>query len=159
MRTNNVRQHAENLGQVRYLDQICNWPREREKRRKCKGGMTRVQSCKGKGAIVVLLLRVRTSAIFLVASLLFRFRNFARKAKVRRSMRMAPTEHHSNLVNISKVYYYKNKFSIILKCSGKNAKRTWGGWDSKTNLSICLQCFGLATPLKTKYFLYFMNIS
>lgn len=29
-----------------------------------------------------------------------------------------------NSVNISKVYYYKNKFSMILKSSSKNAKRS-----------------------------------
>lgn len=57
----------------RYLDQICYWPREREKRPKWEGGMARVRSCKRKGAIIVSLLRLRTSAIFFVASCFFAF--------------------------------------------------------------------------------------
>lgn len=134
MRTNNVR-HAENLGQVRYLDQICNWPREREKRRKCEGGMAKWQRQRSDSCFALSPSHLRhfSCRIFAFSEL---------RAKVQRSMRVAPTEHHSNSVNILKVYYYKNKFSMILKSSGKNAKRSWG-WDSKTKFKHVLTMFRL----------------
>lgn len=78
MRTNNVRQHAENLGQV---DTSIKYVIDPEKEKKGESAKVGWRSCKGKEAIVVSLLRLRDSVIFLVVSLLFRFRNFARKCE------------------------------------------------------------------------------
>lgn len=114
-----------------------------EKEKKGESARVGWRSGKGKEAIVVLLLRLRTSAIFLVASLLFR--NFARKCK--------------DLCEWSQLNTIATQ-SIFQKCITIKTSSAWF-WKvpvktqkeveveiQKQNSSMCLQCFGYATGNK-----------